>query len=129
MREEIAAQHRRLDGLFEAVRDAFSQAGLEVDDALARLGEALEAHFEQEDRLYYPTIGSLRPEHRASVERFASDHQRFLAQLATVAESVRHRELEGAAREFEAFAADFVGHEAGEESLLRALEAELAAAS
>jgi len=128
MREEIAAQHRRLDPLFEAVRDAFERAAVEADRALADLAEALAAHFEQEDRLYYPTIGSLRPEHRGRVDRFAIDHRRFLAQLDGVAERVQRRALEEASREFEAFAHDFAGHEAGEEALLHALQAELDAA-
>jgi hypothetical protein len=128
MRDEIAAQHRRLDGLFGAVRDAFARAGLEAGAALAELEEALAAHFEQEDRLYYPTVGSLRPEHRASVERFASDHERFLGRLEKVAETLRRRALEEASREFEAFAADFAGHETREEVLLRALQAEVEAA-
>jgi hypothetical protein len=127
MREEIAAQHRRLDGLFAAVRDAFARAGVEAAEALAELEAALAAHFEQEDRLYYPTVGSLRPEHRARVERFATDHERFLARLERVAEGVRRHALEEAAREFERFAEDFAGHEAGEEDLLRALQAELEA--
>jgi hypothetical protein len=128
MRDEIAAQHRRLDGLFGAVRDAFSRAGVEAGAALAELEEALVAHFEQEDRLYYPTVGSLRPEHRASVERFASDHERFLDRLGQVAERTRRRALEEASREFEAFAADFAAHESHEETLLRALQAEIEAA-
>lgn len=128
MQEEIAAQHRRLDGLFEAVRDALERAGLETSHALADLADALAAHFDQEDRLYYPTVGSLRPEHRPSVERFKTDHQRFLGRLARVAERVRAHELGEAAHEFERFAADFAGHEAGEEALMRALQAELEAA-
>ena len=128
MRDEIAAQHRRLDGLFGAVRHALSRAGVEDGSALAELEEALAAHFEQEDRLYYPTVGSLRPEHRASVARFASDHERFLGRLEKVAERLRSRALEEASREFEAFAADFAGHETREESLLRALQAEIEAA-
>ena len=128
MREEIAAQHRRLDPLFEAVRDAFERAAVDADRALADLAQALSTHFEQEDRLYYPTIGSLRPEHRGRVERFATDHRRFLDRLDGVAERVQRRALEDAAREFEAFADDFAGHEAGEEALLHALQAELDAA-
>lgn len=128
MRDEIGAQHRRLDGLFEAVREAFGRAGLEAGAALADLEEALAAHFEQEDRLYYPTVGSLRPEHRDAVVRFANDHARFLARLEKVGEGVRRRALEEASREFESFAADFAGHETREEVLLRALQAELDAA-
>jgi hypothetical protein len=127
MREEIVAQHRRLDGLFEEVRNALTQAGL-ASEALAALGEALSAHFEQEDRLYYPTVGSLRPEHRATVERFAADHVRFLTRLEDLSRRVEGQLLGEAAQEFERFAADFAGHEAGEEALLRTLQAEIDAA-
>jgi hypothetical protein len=128
VRDEIVAQHRELDGLFEGVRSAFADAGRETGEALGELGEALAAHFEQEDRLYYPTVGSLRPEHRSTVERLAGDHERFLGRLEGVAERVRHGGLEQAAQEFERFAADFARHEAAEEALLRALQAEIDAA-
>jgi hypothetical protein len=128
MRDEIVAQHRRLDGLFEGVRNAFADAGLEAGEALGELGDALAAHFEQEDRLYYPTVGSLRPEHRSTVERLAGDHERFLIRLDGVAARVRHGGLEEAAEEFERFAGDFARHEDAEEALLRALQTELDAA-
>jgi hypothetical protein len=128
MREEIAAQHRRLDPLFEAVRSAFERAAAQADRALAELEEALATHFDQEDRLYYPTIGSLRPEHRGRVERFAADHQRFLAHLEAIGEHVRGRGLADAARDFEVFAGDFARHEAQEEALLHDLQVELDAA-
>lgn len=128
MREEILEQHRRLDGLLGGVRAALARTLPEVGHALAELEEALAAHFEQEDRLYYPPIGSLRPEHRASVQRFASDHRRFLDRLEALADRIRRQAVAEAAREFETFAADFVGHEAGEEALLAALQAEVEAA-
>lgn len=129
MRDEIAAAHRRLDAFFEGAREALAGGVPEAARrALAKLQEALADHFEQEDRLYYPAIGSLRPEHRASVECFATDHGRFLDQLERVAERVRARSLAEAARAFEEFALDFAGHEAGEEALLEALRAEVEAA-
>ena len=129
MRDEIAAAHRRLDALFEGAREALARGVPEAARrVLAELQEALADHFEQEDRLYYPAIGSLRPEHRDSVERFATDHGRFLDQLERVAERVRARSLADAARAFEDFALDFAGHEAGEEALLEALRVEVEAA-
>lgn len=127
MRDEIAAQHRRLAALFSALRHAL-EGGREAVDELAELRGALAVHFEQEDRLYYPTVGSLRPEHRTSVYRFASDHERFLAALEGVAERIRQRALAEAAREFEQFAEEFARHEAREEGLLGALHAETEAA-
>jgi hypothetical protein len=128
MQKEIAAQHRRLDDLFDGVRDALARAGLESGEALAELEDALAVHFEQEDRLYYAAIGSLRPEHRDTVERFAGDHRRFLDRLEEVALRVGSGAIGEAARAFEGFAADFAGHEAAEEALLRALQAEIDAA-
>ncbi len=99
-----------------------------MGEALVELGDALAAHFEQEDRLYYPTVGSLRPEHRSTIERLAGDHERFLARLGGIAARVRGGALEDGAQEFERFATDFAGHEAAEEALLRALQAEVEAA-
>jgi len=54
----IAEQHRRLDSMFEELLAAMregDEAGV-VGDAFARLREALEAHVDHEDRLYYPAL-------------------------------------------------------------------------
>jgi hypothetical protein len=122
MREEVAAQHRRLDGLFGELRGALGRTRDAAARAVDDLEEALAVHFVQEDGLYYPPIASLRPEHRATVQRFAADHRRFLAALHEVAGAIEHGALPAAAAAFEAFAVEFARHEEAEEALLRSLQ-------
>jgi hypothetical protein len=129
MRGEIAEEHRRLDVLFEEARAALGAGpGEAARHALVILAEALEAHFEREDRLYYPAVGALRREHARLLRSFATGHTRFLAQLEAIERQLGVGPSAGAAAAFEALAADFAAHEEEEEGLLRAIESEVAAA-
>jgi len=138
MEQEILAQHRRLRGLFADVEDAIEAAlgaaagdgaGVdEVREALARLGEALDVHFEQEDRLYYPPIVSLRPEHRERIDSLAEQHTAFRERLARIAQGLEVGRLEPTARAFRELVADFGRHEKSEEELLAALDRDAVAA-
>lgn len=130
MEREVFAQHRRLRGLFADVQDALD-AGLGVDEvreALMRLGEALDVHFEQEDRLYFPPIVSLRPEHRGRIDALGEEHGLFRERLARIAEGLEVGGLEATNRAFQEFAADFGRHEKSEEDLLTALDRDVASA-
>lgn len=138
MEREILAQHRRLRGLFADVEDALEAAlgasagdgaGVdEVREALARLGEALDVHFEQEDRLYYPPIVSLRPEHRERIDSLAEQHTAFRERLARIAQRLEVGRLEPTAQAFRELVADFGRHEKSEEELLAALDRDAVAA-
>jgi hypothetical protein len=129
MRGEIAEEHRRLDVLFEEARAALEAGpGEAAHHALVILAEALEAHFEREDRLYYPAVGALRREHASLLRSFATGHTRFLGQIDAIARRLAEGAFAGAASELEALAAEFAAHEGQEEELLRAIEGEIAAA-
>lgn len=126
---QILEQHRRLRGLFTDVREAL-QAGFGLEDArdaLARLGEALDAHFEQEDRLYFPPIASLRPEHRARIAALAEEHTDFRERLARIARDLDSDARESSAQAFREFTADFGDHEKSEQKLLAELDRHLQA--
>lgn len=128
MKRAIVEEHRRLDALFAEARAALGAGdGESSESALAALEAALAAHFEQEDRLYYPAVAALRPEHAPSLRAFASGHVRFLAQLGALARRVREGALAEGRSELEAFALAFASHEAAEEELLRSLEVAVAA--
>jgi hypothetical protein len=129
MKRAILEQHRLLDALFLGARGALASAEIgSVRDALAELGEALEAHFELENSLYYPPIRVLRPEHAASVRGFEAAHERFLRELGVIGQQAAEGALGAARAAFDAFALAFASHEAAEEDLLRAIEAEVSAA-
>jgi hemerythrin len=125
----VAAVHRSLAAMFDETRAAFRD-GDEVEAAAAfgRLREELEAHFEQEDRLYYPAIRALRPDRAEAVDRVGMAHAQFLRRFELIVEQIQVGKMEEAERSFEEFAEAFIFHEIREEDLIRSLEKELAEA-
>jgi hypothetical protein len=126
---EVQAQHRRLDALFEDARDA-----LHGEDALAAATEAfgilqgaLETHFAQEDRLYYPAIWALRPEQKPELQAAVDAHQGFRAGLGRIESLLTEGELGAARRAFDELAESFARHEALEERVLARLARETTA--
>lgn len=131
LEREVVEQHRRLDELFAAVRAGFvaQRGGAGLVLSVARLQEALEVHFLQEDELYYPAIWALRPGQRARLEACVAVHQQFRDLLRDLAGRATRGELTGAQQVFEALAEDFRRHEVREEEVLHDLDRELTAAS
>jgi hypothetical protein len=99
-----------------------------VSLSLARLQEALEVHFLQEDELYYPAIWALRPGQRERLEACVAVHHQFRDLLRDLCGRATRGELAGALQVFEALAEDFRRHEVREEEVLHALDRELAVA-
>jgi hypothetical protein len=125
-RRAVTDEHRRLEPLFAEARAALELRGATIARrALEALAAALAVHFEQEDRLYYPPVASLRPEYADRVRAFAAAHVGFLAQLAEIESRAREPSLADTRRGFESFASAFAAHEAAEEELLRSMEAEV----
>lgn len=125
----VLAQHRRLDSLFE---DAlFSLRGgrptHELQSGLQELREALETHFDQEDRLYYPTIWALRPDLKARLESLAGSHGAMLAHLDALRPLLDAGNVVEARSSFESLASDFRRHEEAEEAILATLDREIGA--
>lgn len=126
----VAAQHRLLDGMFvdvlDAVRTDAADGGAQA--AFARLREALEVHFGQEERLHYPAVRALSPSRGDAISAIVRAHEGFRAQLDGIEASLaaaRHAEAE---QRLEAFVEAFAVHEAAEEGLLRSLDQEIQAA-
>ena len=129
MRESIVAAHRSLDSLFETTRRSLEEGlGAPATDAFCRLREALEAHFELEDRLYYPPIAALRPEARISVQQFAAAHEVFRKKFGEIGDLLERSRFDEAGRVFGQFAEVFAIHEAAEEKLLAELDRDVSAA-
>lgn len=131
MRAEIVAQHRRLDALFEDVREAFSDpdARVAAREAFGELREAVETHFDQEERLYYPAIWGLRPEKKERLRQCIDAHADFRGRMGAIGEQLDLGDVGHGARGFEALAAAFQQHEALEEQVLAELDRELAASA
>ncbi|MDH3211479.1 MAG: hemerythrin domain-containing protein [Myxococcales bacterium] len=126
MKDSIAAAHHKLDALLDETRSAL-QAGEEgrARASFAHLRAALEAHFDQEDSLYYPSIRALRPDLKKAVEGFLAAHAKFSARLAEIGASLDTDALADAERALEAFGTAFASHEASEERVLLALDRDL----
>ena len=126
----FAAEHRRLDAMFEtllaALRDGASDPA--VRDLFNEMREALEAHIDQEDRLYYPAVRALRPVHRNVIEGLVGAHELFRAQLGEIDASLASGVVTEAGRALAAFVKAFGEHEAAEERLLHAIDEELSRA-
>jgi hypothetical protein len=113
--------------MFDETRAAFREGNeAEAAAAFGRLQEELEAHFEQEDRLYYPAIRALRPDRAEAVDRVGMAHKQFIRRFGLIVEQIRAGKLDAAERSFEEFAEAFIFHEIREEDLIRSLERELA---
>jgi hypothetical protein len=126
MKDSIAAAHHKLDALLDETRSAL-RAGDErrARASFAHLRAALDAHFDQEDSLYYPSIRALRPDLKKTVEGFLAAHAKFSARLAAIGASLDADALADAEHALEAFGAAFASHEASEEQVLLALDRDL----
>ena len=125
---QVFAEHRRLDVLFVEARDAFEGKKEGSDSALEAfhaLREALETHFDQEDRLYYPAIWALRQDLKTGLREFVSEHEKFRNQLEHIDAVLARGDFEAGGRAIDALAGEFGRHEVREESMLRGLSREL----
>ena len=127
----IAVEHRRLEAMFAevlgALRDGEPTAA--IRECFAALRDALEAHVDHEDRLYYPALGTLRPAHRPAIERLIEGHVALRTQLRELESTLDGGDTTRFEAALQAFVLGFAAHEVAEEALLRALDAELRAAS
>lgn len=120
----VALAHRRLEELFRGVTEAFDEPrDIETTrDSFAALRRELDVHFDQEDSLYYATIGSLRPHLKRRLQSFAEGHRGFRLDLEVIAGHLERGDGEAAARAFADLVSEFMHHEQAEESLLRSLD-------
>jgi hypothetical protein len=122
----VRGEHRRVESLFLELLDTLARGArpAAVAGSFSRLRAALETHFAQEDRLYYPALAALRPDQRRALDGFALAHEELRGELAAAADALARESSAALAERFAALAARFAGHEAVEEALLRALEAD-----
>jgi hemerythrin len=127
----VAEQHRLLDGMFASVLEAVSRDGAEAGAraAFSQLREALEVHFDQEERLHYPAVRLLSPGRGDAVAAIVRAHESFRAQLEGIESSLAATRTGEAEQRLRAFVDAFAAHEAAEEGLLRSLDQEIEAAS
>ena len=123
----IAAEHRHLSSLFEETRTALEKedGSQRARAALARLQDGMEAHFQREESLYYPTIWTLRPDLRDSLASLVETHPHFRERLGAITGALDAASFVEAGRYLEELADLFSDHERAEELLLQSLAVEL----
>jgi hypothetical protein len=123
----IAAEHRHLSSLFAETRTALEKEddGHRAKAALARLQDGMEAHFQREESLYYPTIWTLRPDLRGSLAGLVETHPQFRERLDAIAAALEVASFAEAGRHLEELVGLFSDHERAEELLLQSLAVEL----
>lgn len=128
---QVLAEHRRLDALFLDVREAFQapDAADSSREVFHSVATALETHFDQEERLYYPAIWALRPKLRRKLQAFLKEHEAFRSELERVDELLSDGDVAAAGRAVDALAESFRRHEVAEEATLRRMESEFSDAT
>jgi hypothetical protein len=127
----VSREHRRLGALLgelEASLERHADDPDAVRDAFAALSEQLDVHFEQEDRLYYPSLAALRPELAPQIRAIADAHRSFRLEIAAIGDALERAELAPARQRRGAVAVAVQRHEAREEALLQHVEVETAQA-
>jgi len=117
----IQLAHRRLDSYFDETRDLLS--GKAGSSACFQLRDALDAHFAQEESLYFPAVWKLCPDQRESLQRLITAHAEFLRQIDATLAFLETGEVERAEESFAVLQRGFAKHELSEESILESIRA------
>jgi hypothetical protein len=115
--------------LFAEARTALSEedGGQRARAAFSRLHDGVEAHFQREESLYFPTIWALRPDLKDFLADLVETHPRFRELLDAITRALEAASFAEAGRYLDEFVDLFGDHERAEEMLLHSLEAELTA--
>jgi iron-sulfur cluster repair protein YtfE (RIC family) len=116
-------EHSELDRLVADVEDALNGGRLDAAQvALAALAEALESHFNVEERVYFPLVERFSPEHAAIVRGARMGHARVTESLDSLREVVERGEIAAARRALAMVLDLFRRHEGEEAKLIAELE-------
>ena len=121
----ISAQHRQLDDFYLRLAAALDAEEVEAArSAFARFRDALEAHLELEDTLYFPALRGLRPGLTEDLARLEDEHATLREQLAELEHAVERGTCSVCVKLLERHAGDLADHEGREEGLLAAIGAQ-----
>jgi hypothetical protein len=126
VRDNLAEEHGELALSFGAAhREIESGDVLRARAALAMLRRDLDSHCEQEARLHFPVVASLRPERRDALQALVAAHDALGARAAELDRHLAGAGDLGAARTaLEALEEALERHEREEEALIVDLERE-----
>ena len=115
----IFHQHEQLDTFFTVATAALASADEgAARDAFFHFQDALEAHFEVEERTHFPALHGLAPATDEQLAALVREHDEFREILAGLARAVEARELDQAGRGLKELGVRIEAHEQTEERLL-----------
>jgi len=115
----IFHQHEQLDTFFKVAMGALGQADENVArEAFHHFRDALEAHFEVEERTHFPALHGLAPATDEQLATLVREHVEYREILARLARAVEAAKLDEAGRGLKELGDKLAAHEELEERLL-----------
>lgn len=120
------AEHGYLEALLDETKRALQPSANpeQAQRAVAHFVEALTKHLEHEEKIYFPPLRALRPEHKLALKNFQLTHAQLRSQMQAVHSFLHDGALLEAGQAFEQLSAAFKAHEVEEEKLFRVLSLE-----
>ena len=118
----LATQHRQLQTFFTVVTEELTGRSVaSVQTAFSRLDDAVSAHLEIEEQVYFATLRRLHPEASEVLRGLVEEHHAFRRRIERLNDFLGRGLLESFAGAFERLSADFLRHKKREEEIVSAL--------
>ncbi len=115
----ISSQHEKIESFYAPVAGALAKGDeREAQATLARLCDALAAHFSLEEGVWFPALTRHRPAMRGSIAALERDHGWFFEELDQIRKRLSASEIESVAARFDRLAAKLATHDGREEELI-----------
>ena len=115
----ISSQHQKLNELYAALRRELERGQLHnAIVCFGRMRDALEAHFEVEDRVYFPAVRGFLPNRVALLDKLWSDHEVFRTELVQIDRVLEAHDLDETGALLRRLVARLLTHEQEEDELL-----------
>ena len=120
----ISSQHEKLNQLYaELHREIVRGARHNAFVRFGRFRDALEAHFEVEDRVYFPAVHGFHPAEAALLDELAREHEGFRRELIRIDRLLEAHEPEESSELLAGLVSRLVVHEQKEDALLARIAA------
>ena len=115
----VASQHHQLDQFHEVFENALARGDAPAaEQSFARFADALEAHFDLEEQVYFPALHGRDPATAGDLAELVREHEALRGAIAEIAAALRARDLEACDGAFSAWLPRLVQHERREEALM-----------
>ena len=126
----ISSQHEKLNQLYaELHREMVRGARHNAFVRFGRFRDALEAHFEVEDRVYFPAVHGFHPAEAPLLDELGRDHEAFRRDLIRIDRLLEAHELEESSEQLAGVISRLVVHEQKEDALLARIASRSSAAA